>query len=106
MREGVSFEHRFRHQQNAPERDEWIARDKALHVGASFLITLSSQYVFVQKKSFAEDRALPLSIGVSAAAGLGKEVYDYRFKPSHHFCARDLVADGVGIALAIGVILL
>ena len=42
-------------------RDEWLGRDKALHAGGSFLLTLSGQYVLVSKGGLSEDGALPLS---------------------------------------------
>ncbi len=86
--------------------DPWLAPDKAKHLGASFLLTLSGQYVLTSKLPFSERGALPLSIAGAALVGLGKEVYDWKVKPSHHFCRRDLVADGLGIALAAGLILL
>ena len=87
-------------------RDRWWAADKAKHVGASFLLTLSSQYVLTEKKGLSEGAALPLSVGLSAAAGLAKELYDRRTAPAYRFSRRDLAADGVGILLAVGLILL
>lgn len=101
-REAPSFEQRA---DDKAGRDAWWAADKAKHAGVSFLLTLSNQYV-LEKKGLSEDAALPLSIVISAAAGLGKELYDRRTGPAYRFSARDLAADGVGIALAVGVILL
>ena len=49
---------------------------------------------------------MPLSVGASAALGLAKEVYDVRASPSRYFSRRDLVADGAGILLAVGFVLL
>jgi len=86
--------------------DEWLARDKALHVGASFLITLSSQYVFESKLELTEGEALPLAITTSLSAGVLKEVLDSQRAHALHFCYRDLVADAIGILLATGLILL
>ncbi len=89
------------------QEDRWWAYDKALHVSASFLITLSGQYALTSKAGWSEGDALPLSMGVSGAAGLAKELYDWQFDASSgHFCRRDLVADALGIALAAGFILL
>ena len=89
-----------------PQQDEWLARDKALHVGASFLITLSSQYVFENKLELTEGEALPLAMTTALSAGVLKEVLDSRRPHAPHFCTRDLVADAVGVLLAVGIILL
>ena len=86
--------------------DEWLARDKALHVGASFLITLSSQYVFENKLELTEGEAFPLAMTTALSAGVLKEVLDSRRPHAPHFCTRDLVADAVGVLLAVGIILL
>ncbi len=85
--------------------DPWIAFDKAEHVTFGFLFTLGTQYVLVNKFSARERGALPLSVGVAAAAGVGKELYDRKYG-SGHFSRRDLVADAAGIALAVVVVLL
>ena len=91
----------------APARaDRWWAMDKAKHVGGSMLWTLSTQYVLVSKADASEPQALPWSVASGAAVGLAKEVYDKHRGPTGHFSRKDLVADGVGIVLAVGVILL
>ncbi len=83
--------------------DDWLGRDKALHLGASFLITLSGQYVLVDKADLSNGRALPVSAGVALALGLAKEVADSR-RPRHPlFSWRDLAADAAGVALAAAV---
>ena len=86
--------------------DPWLGFDKAQHLAFSFLWTLGTQYVAVNKGHLSEAQALPLSIGTSAAVGVSKELYDLRSGPPHVFSYRDLVADGVGILLAVGIILL
>lgn len=86
--------------------DPWLGFDKAQHLSFSFLWTLGTQYVAVNKGHLSESRALPLSIGTSAAVGLSKELYDLHTGPTNVFSYRDLVANGVGILLATGVILL
>ena len=84
--------------------DEWLARDKAMHVGASFLLTLSGQYVLTDKAGLPDARALPVAAGSALALGLLKEVADSR-RPNHpHFCWRDLAADAAGVALAVALI--
>jgi len=86
--------------------DRWWAQDKAKHVAFSFLWTLSAQYVLVDKAGWSNRAALPVAAGSSAAVGLSKEVFDWTIGPTRRFSTRDLVADAVGIALAVGVIVL
>lgn len=86
--------------------DAWIARDKAQHLSFSFLWTLGTQYVVVNKGRISEHRALPVSITSSALVGVTKEVYDLRSGPPHVFSYKDLAANAVGILLAAGLILL
>lgn len=83
--------------------DRWLGRDKAKHVVVSALWTVSTQYVLVNKADWSEPDALPASITSAATLGLTKEMYDVS-EESGHFCGRDLVADAVGIALAVGLI--
>ncbi len=90
---------------NAPSRDRWLARDKAKHVVFSGLWTLSTQYVLVTKTGWSEPDALPLSIASGATVGLAKELYDAS-RPTGTVSGKDLVADAVGIGLAVGVIVL
>lgn len=89
-----------------PPADRWWARDKARHMAFSFLWTLSTQYALVNKAGWSEADALPTSVGVTVTVGLSKELYDWRAGPTRHFSGKDLVANGVGILAAVGVILL
>jgi uncharacterized protein YfiM (DUF2279 family) len=86
--------------------DDWLGRDKALHFGVSFLLTLAGQYVFERKAGVEESDALPLSAGLSLAVGLGKEIADSRRSRAPVFSWRDLAADALGVALAALVIVL
>lgn len=86
--------------------DRWFAIDKAKHVTFSFLWTLSTQYVVVNKGRISEQHALPLSITSGAAIGVSKEYYDLTIGPTQYFSVKDLVADAVGVLLAVGIILL
>ena len=86
--------------------DPWLGRDKVLHAGFSFLITLSAQYVLQAKLDASRDEALPVSAGFALGLGLTKEVVDSRRPINPRFSTRDLVADAVGVALAVGLILL
>lgn len=86
--------------------DRWWARDKAQHVAFSFLWTLGTQYVLVNKADWSESDALPASVGVTVTVGLSKEFYDWRIGPTGRFSGKDLAANAVGILAAVGVILL
>jgi len=86
-------------------RDPWLARDKARHVVFSGLWTLSTQYVLVRKADWSERDALPVSMAASGAVGVAKELYDASRRDSRA-SGKDLVANAVGIGLAVGVIAL
>jgi len=86
-------------------RDRWWARDKARHVVFSGLWTLSTQYVLVRKADWSEGDALPVSMATSGTVGLAKELYDAS-RSGGRASGKDLVANAVGIGLAVGVILL
>jgi len=79
--------------------EAWIARDKALHLSASFLLTLAGQYVLTDKTAMSDGDALPVAAGAALALGLAKEVADSQRPNYPHFCWRDLAADAVGVAL-------
>jgi uncharacterized protein YfiM (DUF2279 family) len=79
--------------------DLWIARDKAMHASASFLLTLSGQYVLTDKAGLSNGQALPVSAATTLALGVLKEVADSRRARGPHFSWRDLAADAVGVAL-------
>ena len=80
--------------------DPWVSFDKVQHATFGFLFTVGSQYAQVNKVDRSERASLPISVGVSAAVGLSKELYDWRRGRRHYFSKRDLIADGVGIAFA------
>ncbi|MEM6785664.1 MAG: hypothetical protein AAF624_18235 [Bacteroidota bacterium] len=84
--------------------DPWLGRDKALHAGASFLLTLSGQYVLVSKLDATEGEAWPLAATGALAVGLLKEVADSRRVRNPLFSWRDLAADAVGVGLGLGLI--
>jgi len=86
-------------------RDQWWARDKARHVVFSGLLTLSTQYVLVRKADWSQGDALPLSAAASGALGITKELYDAS-RVDGRASGKDLVADAMGIGLAVGVVLL
>ena len=102
----VAYELRYGTPLSAPaSRDRWLARDKVQHIVFSGLWTLSTQYVLVNKADWSEGKALPASIASAATVGILKELYDAS-TITGRASGKDLVADGVGIGLAVGVITL
>ena len=89
-----------------PLPDDWLARDKAMHLGTSFLMTLAGQYVLTDKGTMTNGEALPVAAGATLALGLAKEVMDSQRERDPHFCWRDLAADAAGVALAAAVVAL
>ena len=86
---------------NTPKRSTGF--DKIQHAAVSCLLTLSSQYVMVNKSGFNERKALSYSVSSSALIGLSKELNDWQTK-ERPFDWGDLIADGVGIVIAIFII--
>ena len=84
--------------------EPWLARDKAIHAGGSFLFVLAAQYVLTDKADASDGTALPLAAGAALAIGLAREVHDGRRPVDPHFSVRDLVADALGVAVAAAVV--
>lgn len=80
-----------------------IGFDKIKHAAFSCLLTLSSQYVMENKSGFDENKALPYSVSSAAMVGLVKELNDWQIK-ERPFDWGDLIADGVGIVIAVLII--
>ena len=83
--------------------DKWLAYDKVQHFTFSFLWTLSSQYVLVNNMNMYEQDALPCSVVSSLSAGIMKETYDMK-QPNGYFSNKDIVANTLGILLAVMII--
>ena len=86
---------------NVPHRI--IGFDKIKHVAFSCLWTLSSQYIMVNKSGFDEHKALSYSVSSSVLIGLAKELNDCQTKEKP-FDWGDIIANGVGIAIAVFII--
>lgn len=80
-----------------------IGFDKIKHAAVSCLLTLSSQYVMVNKSGFDEQEALYYSVSSAAMVGLAKELNDLNRKDGH-FSWGDMIANGIGIAIAVLII--
>ncbi|NBC01292.1 MAG: hypothetical protein GVY15_10595 [Bacteroidetes bacterium] len=91
----------------AQERaDPWVSYDKVQHVTFSALFAVGGQYGLENKLKWARGSALPVSTGAAMAIGIGKELYDWRLGSQRFFSYRDIVANGFGVLLATGFILL
>jgi putative lipoprotein len=78
-----------------PLRDDWLGADKFRHFWMSYATTAVA-FAVVRAAGQDSGTSLRVAVPVSAAAGLGKEIYDRR--AGGIFSYRDLVADGLGIA--------
>ena len=83
--------------------DEWLAFDKVQHFTYSLLLTLSTQYVLVNNMNMDEEDSLLISVFSSLSTGIMKERSDMK-KPKGYFSKKDMVADCLGIFLAVVVI--
>ncbi len=79
--------------------DPWLGFDKVQHFSFSCLITLSSQYMLVNKYKMEEKEAVYISAPLSLLVGISKEIGDKK-KPKGFFSRRDLLADLLGIGVA------
>lgn len=86
--------------------DPWLGFDKVQHFTFSALFTVGGQYALVSKFDWRERQALPISILSSFTIGLTKELYDWQAGPNRFFSWRDMTANGLGILVATGFILL
>lgn len=80
--------------QTAVIRDSWFGIDKVKHFFLSAFIE-SVSYSALQAARVNHRSAMIGAIGVTAAAGVGREIHDYR-NPSNHFSRKDLTWDAIG----------
>ncbi len=79
------------------DADEWLGSDKVKHFGASLLLVmLGSKELLVFDRSASSMSA----VGSALLVGFVKEVID-DLKPNNIFSLKDLVADLLGIGLAV-----
>ena len=83
--------------------DEWLAFDKVQHFTYSLLLTLSTQYVLVNNMNMDEEDSLLISVFSSLSTGIMKERSDMK-NPKGYFSKKDMVADCLGILLAVVII--
>jgi len=77
-----------------------IGFDKIQHATVSCLLTLSGQYVMENKSGLDENKALSYSASSTATIGFIKELYDIQIK-GRSFNWGDMIANGIGIAIAV-----
>lgn len=77
--------------------DGWLGADKIKHFMVSAFMQ-SITYSAAQAAGVDRGDAMRISIAVTAASGLGREIYDGRVKG--RFSVSDLVWDGAGIGAA------
>ena len=82
-----------------------VGYDKIQHVAVSCLLTLSGQYVLESKSNLDQDNALMYSASSSAMIGLTKELNDMKTRTTQ-FDWGDMLANFVGIGLAVAIIVL
>jgi len=73
---------------------QFISDDDKLHIGAGALIS-GATYTYVYTKTKNKKKAFWFSLGTSALAGLGKEIYDST-KKGNKFDTGELVATTAG----------
>lgn len=81
-------------------KDEWLGRDKGLHLAGSFistgLIALSTNRFLNANR----EQSKNIAVSVTFSLSLSKEIYD-NGQIDNHFSYKDLTADVLGIALAL-----
>ena len=80
-----------------------IGFDKIQHATVSCLLTVSGQYIMESKSGHDKNKALSYSVSSAAAIGLIKEINDVRTK-GRSFSWGDMIANGIGIAVAVFII--
>ena len=80
-----------------------IGFDKIQHAAVSCLLTLSGQYIMENKSGLDENKALSYSASSAATIGLIKELNDVQTK-GRSFNWGDMIANGIGIAMAVFII--
>lgn len=88
----------------AAEPDRWLAPDKAAHVFAGFYAA-GAGYVGATALDLEPAERKGSAVATGIVAGLAKEAFDSLVQ-GERFSWRDLVADGIGIALFVSLVAL
>jgi uncharacterized protein YfiM (DUF2279 family) len=83
-------------------QDQWLARDKARHLLASFMLTGAAMYHLHFREGWTPSESRIAGAGVTFGLGLAKEWRDlFKPEPYNRFSWKDMVADLAGIGLGI-----
>ena len=77
--------------------DKWLGPDKFKHFLAGAFSTIFVYETCTDVRGMDHKEARVISISISSAISVGKEVLDAR-SPENHFCKKDLLFDILGIA--------
>ena len=77
--------------------DSWFSSDKFMHFSLSAAIPGFSYYLYADRLNKKEEAGKIISVSLTALLGVGKELYDK--KRRGHFSWKDLVWDGLGLAV-------
>ncbi len=82
------------------EADKWLGSDKVKHFGASFLLVVLGKVGSKEILNFDRAASSTSAVGSALLIGFVKEVID-DLNPNNIFSLKDLVADLLGIGLAV-----
>jgi uncharacterized protein YfiM (DUF2279 family) len=95
---GLVFTLHFGPMQAPTQRDDrWFSNDKAKHFFTSAFLE-SFTFSVIRATHVSKEGSLVTASAVTAAVGIGKELYDRKFGGDPSF--RDLTADGAGVGAA------
>lgn len=81
-------------------KDEWLSGDKLVHVLASAYLVGLSYRIYHTEFNNPQPNSRVFAFSFSAAAGIGKELYDMR-KPDRTGSWKDMTANAAGITLGL-----
>ncbi|MEM1054155.1 MAG: hypothetical protein AAGI52_01410 [Bacteroidota bacterium] len=81
------------------QRDDWLGRDKAYHVGATFGITLGAYVAYREGLGMEPEASVPFAALTAFGVGIAKEEADSRRARRPLYSWKDLAADALGAAL-------
>lgn len=82
------------------DADKWLGSDKVKHFSASFLLVVLGKMGSKEVLKFDRAASSTSAVGTALLVGFVKEVVD-DLNPNNIFSLKDLVADLLGIALAV-----
>jgi uncharacterized protein YfiM (DUF2279 family) len=86
------------------EADKWVGSDKVKHFGASFLLVVLGKVGSKELLKFDRAASSVSAVGTALLVGFAKEIID-DLDPKNIFSLKDLIADLLGIAVALFLLL-